>query len=71
MGSPLRRVFEPPQMVDFIPAGGFPHAGDVYDVYIECSEQQAMELLEIAKQHCPGAVYPIQEALRLVGSSHH
>jgi hypothetical protein len=61
--SPLRRVFEqlPDKdgvgIVQFIPGGtGMPLGPDVV---MHCSEEQAKQLLEIAKTHCKDAVYSI------------
>jgi hypothetical protein len=68
VGSTLRRVFEPPRLVNFNSAGGLPLAGNAR---IACSEQEPVELFTLAKQHCPGAVYAIGEAARLAGGSHH
>jgi hypothetical protein len=42
VGSTLRRVFEPPQLVNSNPAGGLPPASDVW---IECGGQEAVSFL--------------------------
>jgi hypothetical protein len=39
-------------------------------ISIKCTEEEAVELVDLAKKHCPGAVYAIEEALRLASSSH-
>jgi hypothetical protein len=44
-------------------------ARSALNVHIKCSEHEADDLLKVARQYCPGAVYAIEAALRLAGSS--
>ena len=67
VGSPLRRVFEPPQPPAVPPTARLPITKVMS---IQCTEEEAVELLDLAKQHCPAAIYAIQEALRLRSISH-
>jgi hypothetical protein len=64
--SPLRRIFAPPQLVDFAPPrGGMPLTNDVR---INCTREEANALLAIAEQYCREAVDPIREGIKLAGS---
>lgn len=63
--SQLHRAFESCDgeigIVEFIPVPGGIAAGP--EIVMCCTKEQAEQLLEIAKKHCPDAVYPIQQAL--------
>jgi hypothetical protein len=51
---PLRRVFEPPKFIEL---------KDTDDVVIKCTRAEAESLLEVAREHCRGAMTAIHNAI--------